>query len=159
MAEQNPGGYPGSNKSEVKMTDPSWQLQKAIKAALVADATIITLMGASPAVFDHVPDAEPMPYIQLDEPGTSAWDVTPTEADDGYGKEHTAMIHVWSSYEGKKEINAIMRAIELELRDFSPTLANHKVVNFRFQFADRLRDQDGQAYHGVIQFRAITEEI
>lgn len=140
------------------MSDPAWELQKAIKAALEADATIITLMGASPAVFDHVPDKEPMPYIQLDEPGTADWDVTPTEADDGYGKEHTAMIHVWSSYEGKQEINAIMRAIELALREFSPALDGHNVVNFRFQFADRLRDQDGQAYHGVIQFRAITEE-
>ena len=134
------------------MSDPAWQLQAAIYAALTASEAITA------TVYDHVPHGAAMPYIRLDEPGTADWDVSPTENEGGFGKEHTAMIHVWSSYEGKKELNEIMRAVELELREFSPSLADHNVVNFRFQFSDRVEDQDDHSWHGVLQFRAITEE-
>lgn len=141
------------------MSDPAWELQKAIFATLGADADLATAMGGTVTIYDYAPERAPMPYVVIDEPGTSEWDVTPTETDDGFGKEHTVMLHCWSSYEGKKEVNAMLRAIEMALRDYAPTLTDHRLVNIRYQFSDRLRDPDGQAFHGVIQFRAVTEEI
>ena len=141
------------------MSDPAFELQTAMRVAILADAPLKALMGDPVALYDHVPENAAMPYIQHDEPGTSEWDVTPTETDDGYGHEHTIMLHVWSSYEGKKEVGAILYRLEVLFRDWSATLTGHRLIHIRYQFSDRLRDPDGQAYHGVIQFRAVTEEI
>ncbi len=99
-----------------------------------------------------------MPYIVHDEPDTSEWDVSPTETDAGYGHEHSLMFHVWSAYEGRKEVADIMRALEVLFRDWAPSLTGHRLVNIRFQLQTVLRDPDGQARHGVIQFRVVTEE-
>ena len=141
------------------MSDPGFELQKAMRAAIISDATLKALMGDPVALYDLVPENAAMPYIAHDEPGTAEWDVTPTETDDGYGHEHTIMMHVWSSYEGRKEVGAILYRLEQIFRDWSVSLTGHRLVNIRYQFSDRLRDPDGQAYHGVIQFRAVTEEI
>jgi hypothetical protein len=142
----------------MSLEDAAWELQRAMVAAALADAGLQTLMGNPVPAFDQVPERQPMPYLQYDEPGTAEWDVTPTETDGGFGHEHTIMIHVWSGYEGKKEINLIMRRLELIYRDFAASLTGHRLVNIRYQFSDRLRDPDNQAWHGVIQFRAVTEE-
>lgn len=142
------------------MTSAAWELQKAIKTALEADADLATAMGGSVSFFDYVPEREAMPYLEFDPSTNSEWDVTPYDSSDGYGKEHQIMLHSWSSYEGHKETEAILDAIERALRDevFMPTLTGHRLVNIRHQFSDRLPDPDRQAYHGVIQFRAVTEE-
>lgn len=141
------------------MSDPGFELQSAMVAAIRADETLRALISNPVRIYDHVPENAPMPYIAHDEPGTSEWDVTPTETDEGYGHEHTVMFHAWSAYEGKKEIGAILYALERLFRDWTVSLTAHRVINIRYQFSDRLRDPDGQAYHGVIQFRVVTEEI
>jgi hypothetical protein len=141
------------------VTDPAFELQKAARAAIISDAGLIALMGNPVQLYDAVPENAPMPYLAHDEPNTAEWDVTPTETDAGYGHEHTFMLHAWSAYEGKKEVGAILYRLEQLFRDWSPSLTGHRLVNIRYQFSDRLRDPDGQAFHGVIQFRAVTEEI
>jgi hypothetical protein len=141
------------------MSDPAFELQKAMRTDILADAALKALVSDPVRLYDYVPENAAMPFIAHDEPGTAEWDVTPTETDDGYGHEHTIMFHVWSAYEGKKELGAILYRLEQLFRDWAPSLTGHRLVNIRFQFSDRLRDPDGQAYHGVIQFRAVTEEI
>jgi len=140
------------------MSDPGFELQKAMRAAIMADVTLKALVSDPVRLYDLVPESAPMPYIAYDEPGALEWDVTPTETDAGFGHEHTVMLHVWSAYEGKKEIGAILYRLECIFRDWSASLTGHRLINIRYQFQDRLRDPDGQAYHGVIQFRAVTEE-
>lgn len=140
------------------MSDPSFELQSAAKLAIRGSAALKALMGDPVPFYDMVPERAAMPYIQHDEPTTSEWDVTPTESDPGKGHEHDLMFHVWSNYEGKKQLGAILWELEKLFRDWAPTLTGHRLINIRFQFADRLRDPDEQAWHGVIQFRAVTEE-
>jgi len=141
------------------MSDPAFELQKAIRTAILADATLRSLISNPVRFYDLVPERAPMPYLQYSEPGTAEWDVTPTETDDGFGHEHTITLHVWSSYEGQKEVGEILYRLAELFRDWSASLTGHRLVNIRYQFSDRLRDPDGQAYHGIIQFRAVTEEL
>lgn len=141
------------------MSDPGFELQKAMRADILADPTLRQLVSNPVRIYDLVPERAVMPYIAHDQPGTAEWDVTPTETDEGYGHEHTIMLHVWSSYEGRKQMSAILYRLEVLFRDWSASLTGHRLINIRFQFSDRLRDPDGQAFHGVIQFRAATEEI
>ena len=135
------------------MSDAAWELQQAVYSALTNSGAIAL------TVYDHIPNDTKADYIRVDEPGTADWDVSPAESDDGYGKEHTFMVHIWSSYEGKKQLNLVMREIELELRDFAPALNGHNLVNMRLQFVDRVSDEGDHSHHGVMQFRAITEEV
>lgn len=138
--------------------DPGFELQSAMVAAAVADATLISLMGNPPRAYDDPPERAVFPYLVFDLPTEAEWDVTPTESDDGYGHELTIQWHVWSDYEGKKEISQILRALEELFRNWSTSLTDHRLINIRFQFKDRFMDADLQAWHGVIQFRAVTEE-
>lgn len=141
------------------MSDPAFEMQKAIRAALIADASLATIMGGAVRFYDVPPPDALMPYLTIDTSAAAEWDVTPTESDDGHGHEITILIHSWSAYEGMKETGQMIRRVEEIVRDLAPELTAHRLVNIRFQFSDRLRDPDGQALHGVIQFRAVTEEL
>lgn len=141
------------------MNDPAIELQTAMRAAIIADAELAALIGS--AVFDHVPEGQPLPYVQFGFQTVREWDVTPTEIDAGYGYEVDAILHAWSAYEGSKECATILSALNRLFRSWGggAALISHALVNIRFVFSDRLRDPDGQAWHGVIQFRAVLQEI
>lgn len=145
-------------------TDPAWELQKAMVAVIRTDTggqpfTLKTILGGDPLVLDHVAEDQALPYVQYASGSMSDWDVTPTEADEGYGKEHRVQLSVWSDYEGKRQAGNAIRRLEELFRDWAPALTGHRLINIRMLFADVVRDPDGQAFQGVIQFRVITEEL
>lgn len=146
------------------MSDPAWELQKAIVARLTADAGLIAAQGLSGTarVLDHVPEGQAMPYVELEDGEAAEWDTGREEGGSmGYGKEHRLRFFQWSDYEGKKQAKAMNRAIEESLRDCEAALIipGHKVINVRPRFSYVLRDPDLQAYYGVVEIRAVTEEI
>lgn len=142
----------------------SWALQVAVVAALEADTPLKTAMGISSGnatILDHVPENQPMPYVEYEDGNAAEWD---TGADDGgmeYGHEHRFRLYCWSQYEGKSQAKAMLGAIETRLRDatnLNLTANGHRLVNIRSLFSYTLRDAERQAYYGVIEFRAVTEE-
>jgi hypothetical protein len=142
----------------------SWALQKAVVSALKSDADLKAAMGVSAGdapVVDHVPENRDMPYVEFEDGESAEWD---TGADDGgmeYGSEHRFRLYAWSDYEGKKQAKAMIAAMETRLRDATNldlSADGHRVVNIRVMFSYVLRDAERQAYYGVIQFRAVTEE-
>lgn len=142
------------------MADPALELQKSIRGVLVADSTLASLMGGAVKFFDYVPERESLPYIEYREGSTAEWDVDETGSATGFGREHTLTINVWSGYEGVKELRGILRRVyDLLQNNTSLSLVDHNLVNLRFMFDDVVREPDGQSYHGISQFRAITEEI
>ena len=137
------------------VSSASWEVQKAIINRLTADTAIQNLVGNPARVFDYATESVDFPYIEYKENSTQEWD---TDLD--IGKEHTISLNVWSRAEGSKETWLILRAIESSLQDFtSLTLNDHNHVNMRFLFSDLVRDPDGQTYHGIAQYRIITEEV
>ena len=69
------------------MTAAADQVQAAIYDRLVNSSALQALIGDPAPVFDQIPEDQAMPYVQLDEPGSSEWDVDPDDQSDGYGKE------------------------------------------------------------------------
>lgn len=137
----------------------SWELQKAIKTLFTGDASLATLLGGTVRFYDLVPEDAALPYIEFGEAGITAWDTDVADSRSGFGEEHLLSIHVWSSYEGKKEASLIQRRVRELLQDnTSLSLGGHTLVNMRFLFSDLVRDPDGQAFHAISQFRAVTEE-
>jgi hypothetical protein len=134
------------------MTHPSLALQKAVVAALVADAAVGALIG------DRIYDAQPrdaiFPYLTIGQVNTTDWS-TGTED----GGEHQLTLHAWSRERGKRECYAIGEAVEAALHDAALTLDGHALVNLRFEFAETRRDPDGITFHGAMRFRAVTEPV
>ncbi len=132
------------------MTDASLALQKAVFAALGADATLAGLVADR--IYDAVPRDAAFPYVSFGPAHLADWS-TGTEA----GAEHRLLLHIWSRAHGKTECLEIAGAITAILHDQALTLAANHLVNLRREAADATRDPDGRTWHGIVRFRAVTE--
>lgn len=139
-------------------SEAALELQKAITIRLNATTEVTALVGAPVPIFDHVPENQAMPFIAFGDHRADEFDVTPTELSEGYGEDHRIILHVWSAYEGKAECIKITGAIKRALRDQPLALTDNHCAIIRHLSADYMQDADGQAFHGVLVFRAITEE-
>ena len=135
------------------MASAGWDLQKAVYAALAADATLTTLLGGA-AIHDAVPQNAIFPYVVIDQTQIRDWS-TGTEP----GAEHMLMLHVWSRHAGKREAYEIADAIRAALGGAMLSLEEHRLVNLRHQYSEPKRDEDGETQHGVLRFRAVTEPV
>lgn len=135
------------------MSSASWALQAAIFATLSADNGIKSVLGNPPRIFDEVPRKAAMPYLVIADGRQSDWS-TATDA----GAEHALIMHVWSRARGHKEAKAIADAVRMALQNANLTLIGHTLINLRHQSSDFLRETDGETYHAVLRFRAVTEE-
>ncbi|MGB0087082.1 MAG: DUF3168 domain-containing protein [Rhodomicrobiaceae bacterium] len=135
------------------MANPGWDLQKAAYAALIANAPLTSLLGGE-RVYDDVPQDAAFPYVAIDQMRLNEWS-TGTER----GSEHILMLHIWSRYDGKREAYEIADAIRSVLDDAELTLDDNRLINVTHQFSDLKRDTDGETYHGVMRFRAVTEPL
>ncbi len=133
------------------MSTAAAALRAAIHDALVADASLTSLLGG-PKVYDEVPKAAAFPYVTLGETRVADWS-TATDA----GEEHQLTLHAWSRQGGHREAHVIAGALLQALDDAPLTLADHRLVNLRFALADVRREADGRTYRAVLRFRAVTE--
>ena len=133
------------------MPSSSWALQTSLYAALAADTALVGLLGV-PRIYDDAPQRSAFPYVTLGQSALRDWS-TATEA----GDEHLLTIHVWSRAEGRRETNEIIEAIRAALHDGSLLLDGHRLVNLRYESSEARREPDGQTYHGIVRFRAVTE--
>lgn len=134
------------------MSHPGWDLQKTVYSALAADAPLTTLIGE--ALYDHVPQNAAFPYIVIDQMQVRDWS-TGTER----GSEHILMLHIWSRYDGKREAYEVADAVREVLDGAELTLEDNRLINLAHQYSDLKRDPDGETYHGVMRFRAVTEPL
>lgn len=128
------------------------RLQKAIFDALRGDAAVIALLGTD-KVHDRAPPQTAFPYITFGQ--TSAYDwSTGTEN----GSEQLITLHVWSKAKGRKETLEIIEAARTRLHDASLPLEGHRLVNLRADYAEARYDEDLAVNHGLLRFRAVTEQ-
>ena len=132
--------------------DSQWALQKAVYSALAADAPLQALIGATPRVYDHVPQESMFPYVVIGDATALENDTKTTD-----GMEQTLTLHTWSRYRGLKEAKQIMGAIVDALDQTSLSVTGHSLTLLRFEFSDTFLDADGLTRHGVQRFRALTQ--
>jgi len=125
------------------MTAAGWELQQAIFARLDLQLT--------ETVYDHVPQNAPFPYVVVGDSTATAWG-----AGDLDGEQHALSVHIWSRYQGRKEMRQIMASIMTALNGAPLSLTGHNLVDIRFVFADEFPDPDGISRHGLVRFRAVT---
>ncbi|HEY5278216.1 MAG TPA: DUF3168 domain-containing protein [Pseudolabrys sp.] len=134
-------------------TAASAALRAAVHDALAADSALNALLGG-PKVYDEPPRAAAFPYVTLGETRVLDWS-TGTDT----GEEHQLTLHAWSRQGGHREAHLITGALLQALDDAPLTLADHRLINFRFAVADVRRDADGRTYHALVRFRAVTEPL
>lgn len=133
------------------MKDSADQLTIAHIAALRGDAILQSFVGQR--VFNFLPRETPYPYVVYHIPDSNEWD-----ADGCNGEEHSVYIHVWDDKEGSKRAREIMQRVYELLHDNEAfSLTDHKLVNC--QRVTRSVSREGQLYHGIEIFRAVTEEV
>jgi hypothetical protein len=130
--------------------DNGWQLQKAVYAALVANTPLISLAK----VYDSPAQDVAMPYVDIGEIDILDWGTKNTE-----GGDHNLTLHVWSNYGGKKECWSIIGQIITTLHEASLVVTGHTLVMIRHSNTRVMRDADGLTFHGVVEFRALTQSV
>ena len=133
------------------MPSAAWSLQKAVFAALASNAPLIALLGAA-RIYDDVPQSSDFPYLAFGQATTRDWS---TASDDG--SEHVITLNVWSQAKGRSQVHEIMAAARIALHGQPLTLDGHRLINLRHESSEARRASDGETYHGIARFRAVTE--
>ena len=133
--------------------DGDWELQRAVFAALSADAGLRALIGDPPRIYDDAPIDGAFPFLAIGQTRTVDWPGAEQ------GVEHELSLYAWSRYGGRKEIKEIMSAVYDVLHDGDLTLTTRRLINLRFVFGDVFRKQDGETFQGLMRYRAVTEPI
>ncbi len=133
------------------MADAGWELQKALFALLAADTPLNILLGG-PAIYDRAPPNADFPYLTFAGASATDWSTQTTR-----GQDHDVIIDVWSRDRGRGEALEIAAAIDTAISAASLTLAGHTLVNLTYQQTDIALDEDGETFHAVLSYRAVTE--
>jgi hypothetical protein len=128
-------------------------LQQAIFAKLSADAATLAALGGA-RIYDDVPARVAFPFLTFGQSSERDWS---TGTDEGY--EHLITLHVWSRAHGRKETEAVIAAARAALHDQALTLSGHRLINLRHEFSEARRENDGETFHGIARFRAVTEAM
>jgi Protein of unknown function (DUF3168) len=128
----------------------SWALQRGIYQALAGSSDLTTLLGGA-RIYDDAPQGA-FPFITLGQSVIRDWS-TGTED----GAEHDLTLHIWSRTGGKKQVHEIIEAIRAALHDQRLILADHHLINLRHEFSEARLDPDGDTFHGIVRYRAVTE--
>ena len=126
-------------------------LRRAIRATLLADATLTSQLGGA-KVFDDAPSGTPTPYVIFADTQWRDWSATLSR-----GAEQIFVLSVWSTQRGVREALDIAERI-IELLDEAPlTLGGAHLVDLRFTQLETRRDNAGRFARANLRFRATTE--
>jgi Protein of unknown function (DUF3168) len=128
-------------------------LQQAMRAALLADTALITLLGGA-HVFDEVPRGEPPLCVAFANIETRDWSVMDQKA-----HEHFLTLEVTSNERGRAQAQNICNRIEAVLDNAALTLTGHRLVNLRLTFWNVARTKADKNFGATLRFRAATEPL
>ncbi len=129
----------------------SWSVQESLVQALKSDVALVGLLNGQ-SIYDAVPQRAAYPFISIGNAVDRDWS-TSSES----GCEHALTLHIWSKGKGKMQCFEIMNAVRRVLHNGELIVEDHELVNLRFEFSDARLDPDGETYHGILRFRAVTE--
>jgi uncharacterized protein DUF3168 len=146
----------GREPSVATSHDRSVELFEAIFDALNGDAALFELIGSdvygNRRIYDSPPQGALPPYVVIGDETASDYGSSAGDA-----QEHTVTIHVWSEQPSTLQCKRIMAAVRDCLHDRTLNLDDGNCVYIRQEFKETFRDPDGVSHHGVMRYRALTE--
>lgn len=133
------------------MSDSTLAIQKAVIAALKADASVSAIVAAR--VYDAVPTDAAKPYLSF-----GPTQVLPDIADEYEGSEVTFQIDGWSAGPSSVEAKRIGKAVRAALSGAALVLDDdERLVNIEPIQTNYLPEPDGITQHAALTFRVRTE--
>jgi hypothetical protein len=131
--------------------DPSLELQKAIVAALKADAAVTAIINGR--IYDAVPGGATKPYVSF-----GPFQLLPEHGDCLDGGEAFVTLDAWAAGPDTVQVKQLGTAIARAL-DLAPIVldAPQRLVEMSVEQTQYMRDPDGITAHGVITVHAFTE--
>ncbi|MEM9676747.1 MAG: DUF3168 domain-containing protein [Pseudomonadota bacterium] len=133
------------------MSSAAGQLHEAVFKALAADAELLAELGPN-RLFDQVPERSAFPYIVLGRQLISDWS-TATED----GEAIVFFVHIWTDEKGRTQLSRLEAHTKRILSTTLPDMADHHLVNLRFQLGEHRRGRNSRHRQGVLRFRGVTE--
>lgn len=139
--------------------DPSLAIQAAMVAALRADATLTTIFGGEPTVYDNV-SAETYPFIRVGEDK-----IAPDDMECGSSTEIFSTVRVYSQAVGKVEAKTIAGRVRFVLTKRNSAFdAALEAEGFRFvyghcQSIDYEEHADGRTTQAMVDFNYRIEPV
>jgi Protein of unknown function (DUF3168) len=135
------------------MISSGLSVQQAMRAALLARAPLLTLLGGA-QIFDELPRGAAAPYVFFSGIETRDWSVCDQKA-----HEHFITIETQTNSRSRSAAQTIAHEIEQALDNAVLTLVDHKLVNLRIIFATVARAKSTDNYNVIQRFRAATEPL
>ncbi|PRD42178.1 DUF3168 domain-containing protein [Phyllobacterium phragmitis] len=130
---------------------PSLELQEAIYARLLSDATVSVLIADR--VYDRVPENAEFPYVAF-----GNFDIIRDDAQCISGYEIHVDLDVWSRAVGKPEAHNVTYAITKSLHNWPGALPSFVMTGFQHLDTPTFFDPDGLTTHSVVRFVAFINE-
>ncbi|NUS22525.1 DUF3168 domain-containing protein [Mesorhizobium sp. M2D.F.Ca.ET.185.01.1.1] len=133
------------------MTAPG-DLMQALFLRLKTDATLSALLGGV-GLLEKASDKAAFPNVTYGR--TSAFDLE-TGADND--NDQLVTLHIWSKAQGEAETRLIMDSIKARLDGAAFSIGSRGQTSLSLEFAEARYDEDLTVYHGLLRFRALTQE-
>ncbi|MER9327667.1 DUF3168 domain-containing protein [Mesorhizobium sp. M0152] len=133
------------------MTAPG-DLQQALFLRLKSDAPLSALLSGA-GLLERVTDNAAFPYVTCGQTSAFDWDTGAENSDD-----QLITLHVWSKAQGEDETLAIMDAIEARLADAVLVIGPRGQTRLSLEFTEARYDEELLVHHGMLRFRALTQE-
>jgi hypothetical protein len=127
-------------------------LQKAIYAALSADAALTALLGEG-RILDRQPVDRHLPHVLFGPWRIEDWS-TGTEA----GAEHVFDIEIWTDDNGRRRAAALADAVRAALHDRALDIEDVRLVNLRHLRTQTRRAAASRLHVARLTFRAAIEQ-
>jgi hypothetical protein len=134
------------------MSDILFSVQQAVLSALAANAGVQAVLGATPPLYDHVPQNAAFPYVVF-----GPVHVVPNDTKRDIGFEQILTLNIWSRYRGGKETRDIFQAVYDTLHRAALNISGQTFVSCEFHSADFSLDSDGLTYFAAARFSIITQ--
>lgn len=129
-----------------------WDVQKLVYEHLKKSQKLIALIGDR--LFDTFVPSPQFPYVVLGLGSYQPWSSKTFK-----GADHFFPIHIWSSYQGQKEVIEIADCIEETFATEFPVLESLHIVNTHVEQFYVQVDQDNQLMHGILKLRIRAHEL
>ncbi len=128
-------------------------LRAAVRAALVADATLTAALGGE-RIYDAPPRSAATPYVTF---ADAQWRDWSTFSDKG--GEQMFTLDIWTDDLGLGQALGLADQIA-KLLDTAPlALEGHRLVDLKFNALETRRQGNGRFARASLRFRAITETL
>lgn len=123
----------------LNLAEAALAAQAELHAAITDSDLLQITLGDPVRAFDETPENPVYPYLTYGDMRS-----TDTSADDAPESMHQITLHVWSQYEGRAEVLALIRTVADALDAALP----HRVLPL---YVDAIRARDGITFHGLLR--------